>query len=285
MAGMRLTGLLVWLLMFGPAGAAIAQSEPAPIAAAVGDLTLTAPDGRSISVFVWPAAEERAVIVFSHGFGGVPVAYQEILTRWSAAGFTVMAPLHLDSRRHPESGNVAGARAFLTRLADLAAVRAEVKSTRPDKPLIVAGHSFGSLMSLIQAGAVTGMGSMGDPDVTAVIALSSAGDVAGLVTPQTYAGLSAPLLMITGDADVVPDYAPDWRAHRSPFDRAPPGEHMLMIFEGGTHSLVADGSQANRDLLATVSLDFMRAHALDDAAAKARLDALSPPPGVRIERR
>lgn len=285
MAKIRLSGLLACALLFGTVGGVAAQSDPAPAVAPVGDLTLTGTDGRSIPVFVWPAAEEKAVIVFSHGLGGAPAAYEEILSRWSEAGFTVIAPMHLDSRRHPEGGNISGGRAFMARIGELAVTRAMVKSTYPGKPLIVAGHSFGSLMSLIQAGAVSAVGPMGDPDVKAVVAISSAGDLPGLVTPQTWTTISAPLLMVTGDADTVPGFVTDWTAHRNPFDRSPPGDRMLVIFEGGDHNLVAQGSEADRSLLAAVSLDFMRAYGLGDAAAAERLRTLTPPDGVRIERR
>lgn len=281
----RLTGLMACALLFGTAGDVAAQSDPAPAVAPVGDLTLTGPDGRSIPVFVWPAAEERAVILFSHGLGGAPAAYEEILGRWAGAGFTVIAPMHLNSRRHPEGGNVSGGRAFMARIGELTVARAMVKATHPGKPLIVAGHSFGSLMALIQAGAVSAVGPMGDPDVKAVVAISSAGDLPGLVTPDTWDGVSAPLLMVTGDADTVPGFVTDWTAHRSPFDRSPPGDRMLVIFEGGDHNLVAQGSEANRALLGSLSLDFMQAYGLQDDAAADRLRTFNPPPGVRIERR
>lgn len=281
----RLTGLLACVLVFGTAGAVAAQSDPAPAVAPVGDLTLTGPDGRSIPVFVWPAAVERGVIVFSHGLGGAPAAYEEILARWAEAGFTVIAPMHLDSRRHPEGGNVSGGRAFMARIGELNVTRAMVKATHPGKPLIVAGHSFGSLMALIQAGAVSAVGPMGDPDVKAVVAMSSAGDLPGLVTPDTWTGVSAPLLMVTGDADTVPGFVTDWTAHRTPFDRSPPGDRMLVIFEGGDHNLVVQGSDANRALLSSLSLDFMRAYGLQDAAAAERVRTLAAPAGVRIERR
>jgi predicted dienelactone hydrolase len=279
------TGLLAFALLSGVTGGVAAQSDPVPVVAPLGDLTLTGPDGRSIPVFVWTAADERAVIVFSHGLGGAPAAYDEILTRWSEAGFTVIAPMHLDSRRHPDGGNVSGGRAFMARIGELGVTRAMVKATHPGKPLIVAGHSFGSLMALIQAGAVSAVGPMGDPDVKAVIAISSAGDLQRLVTPDTWAGVSAPLLMVTGDADTVPGFVADWTAHRSPFDRSPPGDRMLVIFEGGDHNLVAQGSEAHRTLLSSLSLDFMRAYGLQDAAAAEGVRTLAAPAGVRIERR
>lgn len=272
------------------ASAACAQRAPsvapAPVAApAAAPLTLQAPDGREIALSVWPAADEKGVVVFSHGLNGAPQAYDEVLSAWARAGFTVVAPLHVDSLRHPHHADYDNQQAFMTRIVDLAVVRGFVKATRPGKPMAVAGHSFGSLMSLIEAGAVTAAGPQGDPDVRAVVALSSAGDLPGLVTPQTYAALTTPTLMITGDADLVPGFVPDWHAHRSPFDRSPAGDKMLVVFAGGDHALVRDGSPEDRALLAAVSIDFLKAHVLGDAEAEARLAALAAPEGVTIERR
>jgi alpha-beta hydrolase superfamily lysophospholipase len=284
MTKLRLISLLAASLALAPFSAA-AQDAATVAAPALGDLTLEASDGRDIPVFVFPATEERAVIVFSHGLGGEPRAYQELIGRWAEAGFTVLAPLHVDSQRHPGGGRVPGAVALMTRIADLSAVRAHVRERHTGKPIAAAGHSFGSLLSLIEAGAVTAVGPQGDPDIRAVVAISSAGELQGLVRPDTYAGVTAPLLMVTGDADTVETYAPDWRAHRVPFDRSAAGNKMLVIFEGGDHNLVRDGSEAQRDFLAEASLDFLRAHALGDPQAEARLAALSAPPGVQIERR
>jgi alpha-beta hydrolase superfamily lysophospholipase len=275
-------------LFIGLALAPLARAQsvaPVEAAAFAADITLQAPDGRAIPVSVWPAADERGVIVFSHGLNAAPQAYETILSAWAAEGFTVIAPLHVDSLRHPDHADYDNRAAFGARIADLAVARGFVKATRPGKPVVAAGHSFGSLLSLIAAGAVTAAGPLGDPDVKAVVALSSAGDLPGLVTPQTYAALITPTLMITGDADTVPGYAPDWRAHRSPFDRSPVGDKMLMIFAGGDHSLVRDADADDRALIVSTTTDFMRAHALGDAEARARLEGLTAPDGVVIERR
>lgn len=285
----RLIGLLAASLVLAGAVPATAQQTAAATApastGALGDLTLRAPDGRDVPVFVFPAAEERAVVVFSHGFGGDPRSYREIIGGWAQAGFTVVAPLHVDSRRHPGGGRAPGAVAFMTRIADLAVVRDHVRAQHAGKPMAAAGHSFGSLLSLMAGGAVTAVGPQSDPDVRAVVALSSPGAVQGLVQAETYGSLAAPMLMVTGDADVVETYAPDWRDHRIPFDTAPPGDRMLVIFEGGGHGLVVEGTEAQRTFLAEVSLDFLRAHTLGDTTAQARLAALSAPAGVQIERR
>jgi alpha-beta hydrolase superfamily lysophospholipase len=280
---------LVAALALVPAGPGLAWAQAAPAAEASAfapaQVQLSAPDGRAIDVSVWEAAEERAVVVFSHGYNGNPAAYERILSEWVEAGFTVVAPLHVDSLRHPLHAEVDGPGAFMTRLVDLAAARGYVKAEHAGKPIIAAGHSFGSLMSAISGGAVTIAGPQGDPDVKAVVALSSAGDLEGVVTPESYAGLAVPTLMVTGDADLVPQYVSDWRAHRSPFDRSPAGGKMLLVFEGGDHSLIRNADEADFDLIARASTAFMQAHALGDAEAIRTLDALTAPEGVSIERR
>lgn len=278
-----------------PAAPAIAQAAPAPardalsplavFAAAATHVELPAPDGRKIDVSVWQAADERGVVVFSHGFNGSPAAYGRILSRWVEDGFTVVAPLHVDSLRHPDHARYDGPAAFATRIADLAVARGFIKATRAGRPLIAAGHSFGSLMSFIEGGAVTVAGPLGDPDVRAVVAFSSAGDLQGVILPATYESQRAPALMITGDADLVPGYVSDWRAHRSPFDRGAPGDKMLLVFAGADHSLVRNADPADFDLMVRTTTDFMEAYGLGDAAARARLDALTAPAGVALERR
>lgn len=275
-------------LAFASVGPAFAQTVPAPAtapASAATHVELTAPDGRKIDVSVWQAADERGVVVFSHGYGGSPRAYERILTRWVADGFTVVAPLHVDSLRHPQHDNYNGQAAFSTRLVDLAVVRGYVRAAHAGKPMIAAGHSFGSLMSLIEGGAVTVAGALGDQDVKAIIAFSSAGDLQGVVNPDTYTRLHTPTLMITGDADLVEGYVTDWHDHRSPFDRSPAGDKMLLVFAGADHSLVRNADAADFDLIARTTTDWLEAYGLGDAAARARLDALTAPDGVALERR
>ncbi|WP_426016891.1 alpha/beta hydrolase family protein [Brevundimonas sp. DWR2-3-1b1] len=243
-----------------------------------------APDGRAIPISMWTAPDERGVVVFSHGYNGSPTAYQQLLSAWAAHGFTVIAPLHVDSLRHPEQAKYDNRAAFSTRLLDLGIARALARHAHPGKPLIVAGHSFGSLMSLIEGGAVTVAGPMGDPAVKGVIAFSSAGNIPNVVTPDTYRTLDGPLLMITGDRDLVPGFADDWRDHRAAFDASPAGDKTLLIFSGADHQLpgTADGERFDQIIQATE--DFLDAYALNDAAARARLQTFAAE-GVTVERR
>lgn len=282
---MSLRAMLAGVVLLASAAApAVALQSAAPattVPASPTNLRIPAPDGRTIPMIVWTAPDEKGVIVFSHGFGGAPEAYQRLTSAWAARGFTVIAPLHTDSQKHPER-TADGATAYSTRLMDLGVARALAAHAHPGKPLIVAGHSFGSLMSLIQAGASTPGGAAGDPAVKGVIAFSSPGPIPYLVTDQTYASVAAPLLMITGDEDLVPGYADDWRDHRLPFDASPPGDKTLLIVSGGDHQLVIAES-AFAPILAASEL-FLDAYALDDAGAKVSLAGFAAP-GVAVEHR
>lgn len=277
---------LVLALGVAPAAPALAQTAPAAAAAsAATHVSLPAPDGRTIDVSVWQAADEQGIIVFSHGWNSEPARYHRIIDYWTAHGFTVVAPMHTDSLAHPQHDQGNSQSFFITRIVDLAVVRGFVEASHPGKPLIAAGHSFGSLNSLMEAGAVTIAGPMGDPAVKAVIALSSPGNIPGVVNPSTFATVSAPVLMVTGDADLVPGFVTEPRDHRAAFDTSPAGGKMLLTFAGGDHSLVGNADAADFELIAATTVDFMRAHALGDAAAQGRLDALTAPEGVTIERR
>ena len=240
---------------------------------------LPAPDGRTIDVSVWSAADEQAAIVFSHGWNSDPARYHRIIKYWTDQGFTVIAPMHTDSLQHPRHAEGDQRSFVMTRIVDLAVVRGYAQARHPGKPMIAGGHSFGSFNSLMAAGAVSVAGPLGDPAVKAVIAISTPGVVPGLVNPSTYATVSTPVLIVTGDADLVPGFVTDPRDHRAAFDT------MLMTFAGGDHSFVGNADAADFELMAATTVDFMRAHALGDAAAQVRLDALTAPEGVTIERR
>lgn len=92
-------------------------------------------------------------------------------------------------------------------------------------------------------------------------------------------------LMITGDVDLVEGYVNDWRGHRSPFDRSPAGDKLLMVFAGGDHSLVRNADPADFAVMVRATTDFMLAHGLEDEPARARLTALSSFDGVTVEKR
>jgi len=275
------------LLSVAPMTAAMAQTAPvaaAPAAIAATHLMVPSPDGRTIDMSVWTAPQERGVVVFSHGWGGAPASYGRVFSAWADHGFTVIAPLHLDSQQHPQHTDDSRM-AFMTRVMDVAVARGVAGKDHDGKPLIAAGYSFGSLIAMMEGGAVTVMPPIGDPHVKGVIAFSTPGDTPGLVQPNTYDALSKPLMVVTGDKDVVPDFVADPTDHRHPFERSPAGDKTLITFAGADHAMIRTIDEADLALLVEATEDFLDAYALDDAAAKARLNALPAPDGVTIERR
>lgn len=229
---------------------------------------LAGPVDRKIALTTWAADKAKGVIIFGHGQGSDPAAYASLITRWRDAGYTVVAPLAVDSRKHADTAKFDQMTGFMARIEDLQLVRGDVAKRYPGKPVFLVGHSYGSLFSLYGAGASSPAGPLSGPPVAATIALSSPGAIPGLVTAATFAGVKGPLLVITGDADVVPGLVPDWKAHRLAFDNSPAGGKLLVVFNGGDHYVPIAGSVEQQAAVAMLTIDFLDAFAGDVAALK-----------------
>ena len=279
------------MLALTPMGPALAQAVAAPATVPhaptfeAQHVSIPAPDGRTIDMSVWTAADERGVIVFSTGIQSPATAYHRILSAWVDHGYTVIAPQHVDAPDHPHRADYDNRSAFVTRIMDVAVARGFARATHPGKPIIAAGHSFGSLMSMIEGGAVTIAGAHGDPELKGIIAFSSPGIIPGVVTPTTYQTMTVPLLMITGDRDLVPGLVTDWHDHRAGFDGSPAGDKTLLVFHDTDHQFVARADDADFALVVEATEAFLDAYATGDEGAKARLAALVGPEDVTIERR
>lgn len=264
------------LLMLGAAGLAGCAAR-APSAAPALETRSLSVEGRRASVRVWRPRTVRGVVLFSHGAGSEPGLYAPLTAAWAAAGFLVLAPVHVDSSAHPDRARYSLLSAFAPRLADFRAVSALAAREAPGKPVAAVGHSYGSIMAAMAAGGLTDRGGVRDPSVRAAVLLSTPGVVPGLVTAQAYRTLQTPLLLMTGDADVVPGFVPDWRAHLTPFETSPAGDKFAVIRRGGEHFFGlrdAGGASPDARQAAEASLLFLRAYALDDPAARRTLAAL-----------
>ncbi|WP_184717029.1 alpha/beta hydrolase [Caulobacter sp.] len=226
---------------------------------------------RDVEVTVLRPDAAKGVVIFSHGAGGWPAPYQALLDHWVAAGFMVVAPLHVDSQKHPRRADYNLQSAFPARLADLAAASAWAAQAAPGLPMASAGHSYGSLMSMIRAGAFQGMIPAQDPNTKAALCFSSPGAIKGLVGPTSYQGLTKPMMMITGDQDVVPGLVPDWHEHLYPFDTSPAGQKYLWQGKGVNHGLAYHPEAPAFAEAAALSVAFLKAKVLDDKAAEAVL--------------
>lgn len=275
------------LLAAGGALAAAAATGPLRAAPArPASRRLRTADGRAVAVTEWrPQGRPLGTILFSHGAGSAPWHYDPLIAPWVAAGWRVIAPLHVDSREHPDTAKFPGLASWKARIEDMRLLVAELAG----RAFVAAGHSYGGLVALTLGGArpVVPQG-LARPLVPrlarAVIAFSPPAPIPVLVTAEGYGALEVPALVQTGTLDVMPGMAADgWRGHLAPYEAAAPGGARYgLVIEGANHyfgGTICDMSQpgppqwAQLDLAARYAGLFLAGFGADDAAARTALDA------------
>lgn len=200
--------------------------------------TLRAADGRSIQVDVWrPSGKVIGRIHFSHGAASSPWKYSRLLEPLRDAGYEIWAPLHVDSTEHPSTAQFQGMASWAARLQDMYALSSTI-----DSNYIAMGHSYGALLSLTLGGAKPSAPAefadrLRDTRVSAVVALSPPGPLAGFVDAAAYSSLDVPALIQTGDRD-IPIGWPDarWQDHLVAYDAASAsGSRYALVLEGVDH--------------------------------------------------
>lgn len=241
--------------------------------------------------------QDLPVIVFSHGNAWSMDGYEPLVDRWAAAGFVVVQPTHLDSRRNrigfsdPRFSTI-----WRVRIADLHAVLdhlddvlGQVSGLSPRVAagrVAVVGHSWGgqSTGALLGARVLDADGTPGEdfthPTVKAgaLIATTGTGDT---LTPFAlehlpfmrpgYSTMTTPALIITGgkDQSAMSTRGPDWFTDAYTLSPAP--KAMLTITDG-EHTLGGIAGEAVRE---TSDEDPARVALVADAVAAYLHDALS----------
>ncbi|MEU3309783.1 alpha/beta hydrolase family protein [Nocardiopsis sp. NPDC055551] len=244
--------------------------------------------------------EDLPIIVFSHGNAWSMDGYAPLVDRWAAAGFVVVQPTHLDSRRHgigfddPRFGTI-----WRTRITDLHAIiddlggvlaRAGELNTRArlDRVTVV-GHSWGAqtVGTLLGARVFDSDGNPGEgfthPGVKAGVLITATG-TGDTLTPfaaehlpfmrPDYSTMTAPALVIAGDKDqsAMSTRGPDWFTDAYSLSPAP---KRLLTITDGEHTL---GGIAGEAVAETTDEDPARVALVADAAAGYLLDALGLDP-------
>ncbi|WP_326681956.1 alpha/beta hydrolase family protein [Streptomyces sp. NBC_01237] len=276
-------------------------------------ITVPAPD-RSVALQVRVTAPSEGrnlpVIVFSHGNAWSLDGYEPLVDRWATAGFVVVQPTHLDSRRNglgwddPRFATI-----WRVRIADLHAVldgldgvlvQAGGLETRVDRERVaVVGHSWGAQTAgaLLGARVLDADGLPGEDfshsavSAGVLIAATGTGDT---LTPfaaehlpfmrPEYSTMTTPALVIAGgrDRSQLSTRGPDWFTdayHLSPSPKSllsiTEGEHTLGGIAG---EMVAETTDEAPDRVALVA-DAISAYLLDafelDNAAWTALDSAS----------
>jgi alpha-beta hydrolase superfamily lysophospholipase len=250
---------------------ALALSSLAMVQGAFAAPTATVPlqvsPARATTMAVWEPVQVRGVVLFSTGHGSWPERYDGLLTAWRDAGFAVVAPLHVDSVKYPEREKFSMQQGFGERLADMKAASAYVAKRWPGAPVAAGGHSYGTLISLALGGAMADMAPLRDPSVVAVVGYSSPGRIPGLVTPTTYASVAVPMLIVTGDQDLVSGFVADAKDHLYPVESAPAGDKTALVLAGGDHNLIGGEPAALYVRARDVGTAFLQTEVLEDEAA------------------
>lgn len=242
------------------------------------------------------------VIVFSHGNAWSMDGYEPLVDRWAAAGFVVVQPTHLDSRRHgigfddPRFATI-----WRVRIADLHAIvdclgeifaHVSGLAERVDHDRIaVVGHSWGAQTAgaLLGAQVLDAEGNSGEvfshPAVKAgaLIAATGAGDA---LTPfaikylpfarPDFSTMTTPTLVIAGgkDQSAISTRGPEW--FTDAYHLSPAPKQLLTITEG-EHLFGGISGEAAHD---TTDEDPTRVVLVANAVSAYLLDALGAETGA-----
>ena len=249
------------------------------------------------------------LIVFSHGFGGNKDAFEPVSRHWASHGYVVVRPTHADGlarrdgdRNAPGAGPARrGAGELLARLndpnriadrvADLVLILdslAEIAKATPAldgridaKRIGVGGHSFGAYTTMLIGGVTVDLGgdkgrSFRDRRVTCILPVSAQGTGQQGLTEASWAGLTIPMMTITGTRDQgVGGQGVDWKQEAYRF--SPPGSKYLVVIDGANHFSFGGGLGARSsdvtDVVKLSSTLFWDAYLKDSQPARTRLDS------------
>lgn len=270
------------------------------------DAALSDSDGRAVPVrLVWrPGRRDAPLVAFSHGANSEPARYDRLTAALAARGYVVVAPLHADSPWHPGGGKIDPATSWARRVADMrlalasdGAIEATTGTGVRAGSAAAAGHSYGALVAQALGGArVQRPGVARDQRVRAVLAWSPPGEIAGFVDRAGWSEIATPMLVVTGDADILPPIAPRWEAHLASWE-ASPKPKLLLAGRGVDHYFGNLIGRPERPappphvvdafyVSVQVAGDVLDARLRDDARATNRLrdlDRLAPALFVRAE--
>ncbi|KOV12663.1 chlorophyllase [Streptomyces sp. XY431] len=242
------------------------------------------------------AGRDLPVLVFSHGNAWSLDGYEPLVDRWAAAGFVVVQPTHLDSRRNgigwedPRFATVwrvriADLHAVLDHLGDILLQVGGLEARADRGRIAVVGHSWGAQTAgaLLGARVLDADGVPGEdfshPAVAAgaLIAATGTGDT---LTPfavehlpfmrPDYSTMTAPTLVVAGgkDRSRLSTRGPDW--FTDAYHLGPSPKSLLAVADG-EHTM---GGIAGEAVAETTDEDPARVALVADAISAYLLDAL-----------
>jgi len=225
--------------VFLAAGAAGLTGGPAMAQGNTVSLTREHPDGRKTTYrMMTPSSPgDWPVILFSHGANSSNLDYDRLWRPWALAGYLVIGPNHIDTGPPETQKKVGRDELWSSRLADTSLplhqkgafeALARAGGGAPNwEAFAVAGHSFGAVVAQALAGAkllnpedhkpVTAL----LPGVKACLTFSPPGPLAGFIPADAWSSVTAPSLLQTGTADILPGFVNDWHLRLTGFSGPP----------------------------------------------------------------
>ena len=214
------------------------QAKCPCLAIAMTETSLTASGGRAVplTIIAPTKAGRYPLIAFSHGNFAAPSRYRAMLDPIAAAGFVIVAPMHVDSELMPHDKPPSQDYVWKTRNEDLALALAATPPNADRRLRAAMGHSYGALNAQVAAGAVPA-NPPEPPGVLpqALVAWSPPGPYPGLIEAKGWSSIATPSLTITGTSDILPGFIDNWELHRAGYDNTPRGKRWLWVGTGINH--------------------------------------------------
>ena len=217
--------------------------------------------------------ESGPVVVFSHGIGENRDSYAYLGRALARHGFRAVHVTHAGTDRAVlERGYRHLYRAvkqkenWVNRPLDVSFVLDRLGA----QEAAIAGHSAGAFTAFALAGLRMTGGTLSDPRIKAAVAMSMP-RMEGVVAPGGYDAVAIPLLNVTGTCDTSIIYRTFPRHRRLPFEQTHAAHQYLVTLDRVNHDTFVLDDPRNAQI-AAITIAFLRAWMLGDAAARAWFD-------------
>jgi poly(3-hydroxybutyrate) depolymerase len=272
------------------------------------DVTLTHANERVTAVrLITPGQTRNArlgVVVFSHGANSNGALYDRLLAPIAEAGFMVVAPTHVDAETNPDRAKYNPDSVLETRLSDIRLASDSIadlariaKARINPRHVAIAGHSYGALLALYMVGAGfrargapvdSPANSIRDARFKCALAVSPPGPLPNFLVREQFDTIATPIMVTTGEKDVLPGFVNDWRDRLIAYERSPTKPAYAVVSKEADHYFGGEigrfnvpGPKTPSDLAITTALSaqFLRAFAKNSQrdARALRFSVANPP--------
>lgn len=228
-----------------------------------------------------PATSPAPVVIVSHGIGEDRDSYAYLGRALASAGFLAVHLTHAGTDRAVlERGGLHLYRAvkqkenWINRPLDVRFALDQLENDRRADldHVAVVGHSAGAFTAFAVAGLLAGDGpAMRDERVKAIVPMSMP-RMNGIIPPGGYDAIGIPVLNMTGTCDASLIYRTLPRHRRIPFEDTAATGHYLVTIRGVNHDTFSAVSAPHQELIASVTVAFLRGFLLGEPEARRWFD-------------